>query len=160
MFNFWNFCVKFYWKLIIQQLCIPYNKKPKYFGVDGIMYDSNTKYNGLIKTIATQLKIDINYVQIEIRYIVSDKCPLVIIHNDTGVKVHLDQKIIISEFFFKYPLYITYKDIVMNSIECTEQSIVCGQNQSCNKVNVEQKHLYTNDSIYLIGLCSEEEIFD
>lgn len=57
--------------------------RPKDIGVEGIMCDSNTKFNKLVNEISTQLKIDITSIQIEVKYIKSYRYLSMIIHNDT-----------------------------------------------------------------------------
>ncbi|XP_060183238.1 uncharacterized protein LOC132613214 [Lycium barbarum] len=59
------------------------------FKIEGIKYDSNSNYNGLISTIAAQLGIDTTVQTIMIKYIASDRCPPMIIHNDMGVWIDM-----------------------------------------------------------------------
>ncbi|KAM3237605.1 hypothetical protein P3L10_012634 [Capsicum annuum] len=83
---------------------------PRDFGIDGIMYDTTSKYKGLVEAIATQLIIDTSANNLEIRYIISDRCPTMIIHNDTSMQVYLEQKKTVVDFFLKYSLYVTTLD--------------------------------------------------
>lgn len=54
------------------------------------MHDINTKYKGLVNDVVTQLRINMTSIQTEIRYIISDKCSSMIVHNETSEKVYLD----------------------------------------------------------------------
>ncbi|KAM3323176.1 hypothetical protein P3S67_004327 [Capsicum chacoense] len=78
---------------------------PREFGIDGIMYDATIKNKGLVEAITKQLMIDTSSNNVEIRYIISDRCPIMIILNDTSVKVYLEQKKTIVDFFLKYSFY-------------------------------------------------------
>ena len=69
----------------------------------------STLYSGLVSAIISQLNIDVNRSAIEIKYIVSDMCPPISIHNDVGVMVFLDQKKVNLNFFANYPLCISLK---------------------------------------------------
>ncbi|KAK4719235.1 hypothetical protein R3W88_017573 [Solanum pinnatisectum] len=83
--------------------------------MEGIIYESSSLYSGLVSAIKLQLMIDVNINDIEIKYIVSDQCPPVSIHNDVGVRVFLDKKKANVDFFTKYPLCITLKNIPMEN---------------------------------------------
>ncbi|KAH0717365.1 hypothetical protein KY285_013396 [Solanum tuberosum] len=50
--------------------------------MEGIIYEYSSLYSGLASAITSQLMIDANIHNIEIKYIVSDRCPPVSIHND------------------------------------------------------------------------------
>ena len=69
--------------------------------MEGIIYDVSTLYIGLVSEIISQLNIDVNISAIEIKYIVSDMCPPIGIHNNVGVRIFLDQKKVNLDFFFK-----------------------------------------------------------
>ena len=117
--------------------------------MEGILYDTSTLYTGLVNAIVTQLNIEENLNSVEIKYIVSEMCPPIKIHNDVGVKVYLDQMRVNLDFFIKYLLCITLKD--------------CGQYNECHRVIVNDRinsdvrlsqnniDLYSNNSIRLIG---------
>ncbi|XP_060210368.1 uncharacterized protein LOC132637273 [Lycium barbarum] len=91
------------------------------FEVEGILYDSKSKFSGLVTVIAAQLGIDTTIQGLEIKYIVSDKCPPMTIHNNMGVHVYLDQKKENKNFFSKYPLCITLRDIALDLIEIQDE---------------------------------------
>ena len=57
--------------------------------MEGIIYDVSILYSGLVSAITSQLNINVNISAIEIKYIVSDMCPPVSIHNDVGMRVFL-----------------------------------------------------------------------
>jgi len=78
-----------------------FNETGKYvdFQMEGIIYEYSSLYSGLVSAITSQLMIDANIHNIEIKYIVSDRCPPVSIHNDVGVRVFLDQKKANVDFF-------------------------------------------------------------
>ena len=69
--------------------------------MEGILYDTSTLYTGLVNAIVTQLNIEENLNSVEIKYIVSEMCPPIKIHNDVGVKVYLDQMKVNLDFFYK-----------------------------------------------------------
>ncbi|KAH0662483.1 hypothetical protein KY284_027414 [Solanum tuberosum] len=50
--------------------------------MEGIIYEYSSLYSGLVSAITSQLMIDANIHNIEIKYIVSDRCPPISIHND------------------------------------------------------------------------------
>ncbi|XP_049399818.1 uncharacterized protein LOC125863890 [Solanum stenotomum] len=85
------------------------------FQMEGIIYESSSLYSGLVSAITSQHRIDVNINDIEIKYIVIDRCPPVSIHNDMGVWVFLDQKKANVDFFTKYSLCITLKNIAMDN---------------------------------------------
>lgn len=60
--------------------------------MEGIIYGSSSLYSDLVCAIISQLMIDVKINDIQIKYIVSDTCPPVSIHNDIGVWVFLDKK--------------------------------------------------------------------
>lgn len=47
----------------------------------------------------------------------------------------------------------------MEPIEHNEHTIICIRNKKFNEENFKRQHLYSNDSIHLIGLTQEDEIF-
>ena len=69
--------------------------------MEGILYDTSTPYTGLVNVIVTQLNIEENLNSVEIKYIVSEMCPPIKIHDDVGVKVYLDQMRVNLDFFYK-----------------------------------------------------------
>lgn len=74
-----------------------------YFKIEGVIYDATTKYDGLIKTIALKLEVNTIIFELVIKYLVSDRCPSLNIHNDMGVQVYLDQK---NKFKFLFKISI------------------------------------------------------
>ncbi|KAM3232734.1 hypothetical protein P3L10_018093 [Capsicum annuum] len=108
------------------------------------MYDSTTKYNGLVKAIAKQLGIDTTIKELEIKYLVSDRCPPISIHNDTSVQVYLDQKKYNMDFFSKFPLCITCIDRAMDAFDFRTDA------QSSYQSNNMEIYLFcTSDAIHL-----------
>ncbi|KAK4710314.1 hypothetical protein R3W88_004827 [Solanum pinnatisectum] len=83
--------------------------------MEGIIYESSSLYSCLVSAITSQLKIDVNINDREIKYIVSDRCPPVSIHNDVSVQIFLDQKKANVDFFTKYSLCITLKNTTMDN---------------------------------------------
>lgn len=65
----------------------------------------------------SQLRLDATINELEIKYIVSDRCPPVYIQNDVVVHLFLDQKKLNTDFFPKYPLCITLKNLTINNPE-------------------------------------------
>jgi len=57
-----------------------------------VIYDANTKYEGLITTIAFQLGVDTTIFHLKLKCVVSGSSPPMKIHNDMGVQVYLDKK--------------------------------------------------------------------
>jgi len=55
------------------------------YEIEGVMYDANTKYEGLITTIFSQLGVDTTIYQLELMYFVIGPSPPMKIHNDMGV---------------------------------------------------------------------------
>ncbi|PHT31915.1 Subtilisin-like protease SBT5.4 [Capsicum baccatum] len=131
--------------------------KSRDFGIDGIMYDATTKYNGLVEAIATQLMIDTSANTLEIRYIISDRCLSMVIHNDTNVQVYLEQKKIV---FLKYPLYVTILDKTDDVIHQTEGAIVCVRQKYSNKKNEQRRKPFSKDCARLIGISPDFEEFE
>lgn len=64
----------------------------------------------------------------------------------------------VADFFVKYPLYITKEDTLIEPIEPNERTIVCAVNQRFNGRILEGKNLFSNDSVCLIGLKSNDEV--
>ncbi|KAK4724829.1 hypothetical protein R3W88_027608 [Solanum pinnatisectum] len=93
--------------------------------------------------------IDVNINDIEIKYIVSDRCPPVSIHNDVGVRVFLDQKKANVDFFTKYSLCITLKNIAMDN---QDSVVVVDRRLSDVSRTLTNFDLYSNNSIRLIGM--------
>ncbi|KAM3375233.1 hypothetical protein P3S68_013947 [Capsicum galapagoense] len=133
---------------------------PRYFEIDEIMYDATTKYKGLVEAIATQLMIATSVNNLEIRYIISDRCPTMIIHNDTSVQVYLEQKKTIVDFFLKYPLYVTILDKSDGVIHQTEGAIVCVGQQCSKEKNEQKRKLFSKDCFRLIGISPNFEEFE
>ncbi|KAF3667489.1 hypothetical protein FXO38_08569 [Capsicum annuum] len=134
--------------------------KPRDFGIDGIMYDATTKYKGLVEAIATQLMIDTSANTLEIRFIISDRCPSMVIHNDTSVQVYLEQKTLVADFFLKYPLYVTTLDKMDGVIHQTEGAIVCVGQQCFNENNEQRRKLFAKDCVRLIWISPDFEEFE
>ncbi|KAK4734968.1 hypothetical protein R3W88_009229 [Solanum pinnatisectum] len=93
--------------------------------------------------------IDVNINDIEIKYIVSDQCPPISIHNDVGVWVFLDQKKANVDFFTKYPLCISLKNIAMDN---QDSVVVVDRRHSDVSITLTNFDLYSNNSIRLIGI--------
>jgi len=55
-----------------------------------VIYDVNTKYEGLITTIAFKLGVDTTIFHLELKYVVNGPSPPIKIHNDMSVRVYLD----------------------------------------------------------------------
>ncbi|KAG5586660.1 hypothetical protein H5410_047094 [Solanum commersonii] len=54
------------------------------YDIEGVIYDANTKYEGLITTIVSQLVVDTTIFHLELKYVVSGPSPPMKIHNDMG----------------------------------------------------------------------------
>lgn len=93
--------------------------------MEGIIYDWQTLYNGLVKAIALRLFVDITVEEMEIKYVISDRIPPVRICNDVGVRFYLDQKKFDIDFFIKHPLCITLKNT--EASELTEYGVMVQQ---------------------------------
>nr|AAV31178.1 Putative transposase, identical [Solanum tuberosum] len=117
--------------------------------MEGIIYEYSSLYSGLVSAITSQLMIDANIHNIEIKYIVSDRCPPVSIHNDVGVRVFLDQKKSNVDFFTKYPLCITLKNI---AIDNQDSIVVVDRRHSDVSRTLTNFDLYSSNSIRLIGV--------
>ncbi|XP_049387280.1 uncharacterized protein LOC125851550 [Solanum stenotomum] len=117
--------------------------------MEGIIYEYSSLYSGLVSAITSQLMIDANIHNIEIKYIVSDICPPVGIHNDVGVRVFLDQKKYNVDFFTKYPLCITLKNI---AIDNQDSVVVVDRRHSDVSRTLTNFDLYSSNSIRLIGV--------
>ncbi|KAH0696603.1 hypothetical protein KY289_014085 [Solanum tuberosum] len=117
--------------------------------MEGIIYEYSSLYSGLASAITSQLMIDANIHNIEIKYIVSDRCPPVSIHNDVGVRVFLDQKKSNVDFFTKYPLCITLKNI---AIDNQDSVVVVDRRHSDVSRTLTNFDLYSSYSIRLIGV--------
>ncbi|KAG5573374.1 hypothetical protein H5410_063140 [Solanum commersonii] len=52
------------------------------YDIEGVTYDANTNYEGLITTIASQLGVDTPIFHLELKYVVSGPSPPMKIHND------------------------------------------------------------------------------
>ncbi|KAK4734139.1 hypothetical protein R3W88_008400 [Solanum pinnatisectum] len=123
--------------------------------MERIIYESSSLYSGLVSVKTSQLRMDVNINDIEIKYIVSDRCPPVSIHNDLGVWVFLDQKKANVDFFTKYPLCITLKNIAMNNQDSVVVVDMRLSNVSKQLTNLD---LYSNNSIRLVGMNSGEVV--
>ncbi|XP_049366939.1 uncharacterized protein LOC125831844 [Solanum verrucosum] len=117
--------------------------------MEGIIYDYSSLYSGLVSAITSQLMIDANIHNIEIKYIVSDRCPPVSIHNDVGVRIFLDQNKSNVDFFTKYPLCITLKNI---AIDNQDSVVVVDRRHSDVSRTLTNFDLYSSNSIRLIGV--------
>ncbi|XP_049356847.1 uncharacterized protein LOC125821471 [Solanum verrucosum] len=117
--------------------------------MEGIIYEYSSLYSGLVSAITSQLMIDANIHNIEIKYIVSDRCPPVSIHNDVGVQVFLDQKKANVDFFTKYPLCITLKNI---AIDNQDSVVIVDRRHSDVSRTLTNFDLYSSNSIRLIGV--------
>ncbi|XP_049405088.1 uncharacterized protein LOC125868503 [Solanum stenotomum] len=93
--------------------------------------------------------IVVNISDIEIKYIVSDRCPPVSIHIDVGVWIFLDQKKTNVDFFTKYPSCITLKNIALDN----HNSVVVVDRRHSDVIRtLNNFDLYSNNSIRLIGV--------
>ncbi|XP_049375485.1 uncharacterized protein LOC125840558 [Solanum verrucosum] len=119
------------------------------FQMEGIIYEYYSLYSGLVSAITSQLMIDANIHNIEIKHIVSERCPTVSIHNDVGVQVFLDQKKVNVDFFTKYPLCITLKNI---AIDNQDSVVVVDRRHSDVSRTLTNFDLYSSNSIHLIGV--------
>lgn len=125
------------------------------FHMEGIIYDVSTLYNGLVSEITLQLNIDVNISIIEIKYIVSDMCLLVSIHNDVGVRVLLDPKKANLDFFTKYLLCISLKDFEMYN---EDSGVVTDRRHSEVSLTQTNIDLYSNNFIRLIGVILDGDV--
>ena len=62
------------------------------YKIEGVIFDANTKYEGLVTTIATQLGVDTIIYDLIFEFVVSAQSLPMKIHNDMGVHVYLDVK--------------------------------------------------------------------
>ncbi|KAH0773889.1 hypothetical protein KY290_011026 [Solanum tuberosum] len=56
------------------------------YDIEGVMYDANIKYEGLMHTISSQLGVDTTIFHLELKYVVNDPSPPMKSHNDMGVQ--------------------------------------------------------------------------
>lgn len=67
-------------------------------------------YNGLADAITLQLGVGATIDELEIKYIISEWWQPINIHNDIGVRVFLNHKKVIVDFFIKYSFCLTLKN--------------------------------------------------
>jgi len=60
------------------------------YNIEGVIYDANTKYDGLITTIASQLGVDTTILELELKHVVSVPSPSTKIHNDIRLRINTD----------------------------------------------------------------------
>jgi len=125
------------------------------YHLEGVIYNSDTKYIGLVDAIADQLGIDTIVDELNIMYLVSDRSPPMSIHNDMGVHVYLDQRRVNVDFFSKYPLCITLKKRAM--VEDEYGPIIERTNNVVGEISG-VSDLYSNNSVRLIGMNPIEYI--
>lgn len=123
--------------------------------MEGVLYDSSSLYSGLVSMITSQLLIDTTINDLEIKYLVDDRCPLVRIHNDVGVRVFLDQKKVNLDFFTKYPLCITLKNITMDN---PHSLVVVNRRVSDVAITSTNFDLYSNNAIRLVVVNLDEVV--
>ncbi|KAM3266019.1 hypothetical protein P3L10_003013 [Capsicum annuum] len=133
---------------------------PRDFEIDGIMYYAMTKNKGLVEAITKQLMIDTSSNNVEIRYIISDRCPTMVILNDTSVKVYLEQKKTIVDFFLKYSLYVIILDKSDSLIHQIKGAIVCVGKKCSNEKNEQRRKLFSKECVRLIGISPDFEEFE
>lgn len=60
------------------------------YKMEGVLYDTTSKYDGLLRVIASQIGVDTRCIDLVIQYIVNMHSPPLKIHNDMEVRVYLD----------------------------------------------------------------------